>query len=588
MDNKPPRDLSAVEAALYDRTRQLQEILDHAPVEIYLKDLNGHHIMTSRRTRQLYGEQGWGGGGPTAQEIFRPEEAAFFEAHDHEVIACKEAIGREYELVTPDGVHRIHYCYKFPILDDSGEIAYIGAITSDITDQKNFEKRLQQAHDKLQDKTQELQEKNEQLAYQANHDKLTGLLNRAAFEKHLQGLVSETDHGSRYHVLCYLDVDQFKLVNDSVGHEAGDALLQQLAGLFQRSIRDEDILARVGGDEFILILTDKTLSQAKELAERLLSAIRAMRFNWSGRCFNVSVSIGLAPFSNHADDPGDALSCADVACLMAKDKGRNQICTYQPDDQRVNRYHTDIITAGSLKDAVAKDRFELYAQPIVSLSTPDSPPAHEILLRLREDNRLVLPESFIPAAERYGSIIDIDLWVVKTLLTRYAHWFRDGNARFTVNLSGLSLGDPRVSAHIMQMVAKARIRPAQLCFEITETAAMGDLDYTIGVLQRLRKKDYHFALDDFGCGMSSLSYLRHLPVDYIKIDGSFITHIHTDAVNRMIVQSVSDVSQALGMQTVAEGVEHRESLQILNDLKINHAQGYACGMPKPLVECRLG
>ena len=429
-----------------------------------------------------------------------------------------------------------------------------------------------------------------QLAYQASHDALTGLVNRREFERRLEHAVAGSKKYGSQHALCYLDLDQFKIVNDTVGHRAGDALLKQVTGLLMSRVRERDTLARLGGDEFGLLLDNCPLSKALEIAEMVIAMIRDFRFTWESRTFHIGVSIGLVAITAQAKDTAQILSQADVACYTAKDLGRNRAHIYHKDVGKPARRHTEIMRVAGLREVLDQERFRLYCQPIVSLSpVPEQVKRYEILIRLQDTTgNILLPESFIPAAERYGLMSAIDRWVVRTIFRRYGELVgsADASVEIAINLSGNSLNDEALLEYIHEQLASSTLLPERVCFEITESSAIFNLSQASRFIKDLKSRGCRFALDDFGTGLSSFAYLKKLPVDYLKIAGNFIQGILDDPVNRAMVAAINQVGHAMSIRTVGEYAASEPIIEILRDIGVDYAQGNAIGLPTPLETCR--
>ena len=425
------------------------------------------------------------------------------------------------------------------------------------------------------------------LHYQASHDALTGLINRREFENRLTAAVENArqDADSR-HALLYLDLDQFKLVNDTCGHPAGDQLLKQITGVLQSRVRSGDTLARLGGDEFGILLQSCALDQALRIAESLRQAIRDFRFIWQDGVLEVGASIGIVEITNDTPTVANVMSAADVACYSAKDLGRNRVQLYRPDD--VPERHREMHWVSKLARACDESRFELFYQPIVPIGAAVHEREHfELMLRLRDEaGALVTPAEFIPAAERYNVMQSIDRWVVRQALDRLVHRVGSGIKPFTiaVNLSGTSLNDERFLEYLIPELSNSELAAGAMCFEITETAAIANLGNVVYFMRELKARGCHFALDDFGSGLSSFMYLKTLPVDYLKIDGQFIENVTRDPVDRSMVEAIGQVGKAMGIQTIAERVESPEVLAELGRLGIGHAQGFHIAAPRSTKE----
>ena len=427
-----------------------------------------------------------------------------------------------------------------------------------------------------------------QLAHQATHDALTDLVNRGEFDRRLQALLaSSPGHGSS---LLYLDLDQFKIVNDTCGHQAGDELLTQLASILLPDVRRGDTLARLGGDEFALLIHDCTPAEALAIAERIRATIAAFVFVWKGQPFTSGTSIGHVHFDGGAHQAGEILSKADEACYVAKGLGRNRIHTYEPGEEAQALHHGEMQWVGLIHRAFDEQRFVLHAQPIFTAAHEQGPAMHhEVLVRmLGEDGALVPPMAFIPAAERYNLMPRIDRWVVETLLQTVAASFGDiahCDASFAINLSGASLGDPDFAGFLLDALHASGIPGHCIAFEITETAAIANMASAVRLMEEVKRAGCRFALDDFGSGLSSFAYLKHLPVDALKIDGSFVRGVATDPVDRAMVASINQIGHLLGLWTVAECVENDDILRELRVIGVDYVQGYALGRPRPLEQC---
>jgi diguanylate cyclase (GGDEF)-like protein/PAS domain S-box-containing protein len=425
------------------------------------------------------------------------------------------------------------------------------------------------------------------LHYQASHDALTGLINRREFENRLTAAVENARADpDAHHALLYLDLDQFKLVNDTCGHPAGDQLLKQITGVLQSRVRSRDTLARLGGDEFGILLQSCSLEQALRIAESLRQAIRDFRFIWQDGVLELGVSIGIVEITSETPTVASVMSAADVACYSAKDLGRNRVQLYKPDD--VPERHREMHWVSKLARACDESRFELFYQPIV----PIGPVAHEhehfeLMLRLRDESgALVTPAEFIPAAERYNVMPSIDRWVVRQALDKLVHRVGSGVKPFTiaVNLSGTSLNDERFLEYLIAELGNNELVAGAMCFEITETAAIANLNNVVYFMRELKARGCHFALDDFGSGLSSFMYLKTLPVDYLKIDGQFVENVTHDRIDRSMVEAISQVGKAMGIQTIAERVESAEVLAELGRLGIGYAQGFHIAEPRSTKE----
>jgi diguanylate cyclase (GGDEF)-like protein len=419
----------------------------------------------------------------------------------------------------------------------------------------------------------------ESLSWQATHDTLTDLENRRQFEVHLRQHIESARAQGKQHALLYIDLDQFKVVNDTCGHLAGDALLRELAQLIAARMRRGDSLARLGGDEFGVLLAECDLLHAQRVAAQLLSTVRGFRFAWQGRVFTLGASIGVAAVTGESPDPDSVMAAADTACYVAKDKGRNQVQVYHEDDEEVASRQGEMGWVSRITHAIEENRFFLQCQRVQSLGHGAATEYLEMLLRMRdEDGRVVPPMSFIPAAERYHLMGAIDRWVVQKTLRCLGRLHAAGTSpdtlpRFGVNLSGMSMGDAAFADFVQQKFEESGAPSGSVCFEVTETAAISNLGRAARFIRRFRDLGCRFALDDFGTGLTSFAYLKSLPVDYIKIDGSFVRGSGEDAVDRAVVDAIQRLARAVGARTIAESVETEESERRLRELGIDFAQG---------------
>ena len=422
-----------------------------------------------------------------------------------------------------------------------------------------------------------------QLSYQASHDSLTNLINRREFENRLMTAIDQIrGKPDETHALLYLDLDQFKVVNDTFGHSAGDALLRQLAELVHTNIRSTDLLARLGGDEFGILLERCSEERALEVAEKIRGSVEGYRFEWQDSFTTIRCSIGVVMVGNDNADVAGLMSSADVACYSAKDMGRNQVHLYKDSDASLR--HEEMKWVSRISSAVEDDRLELFFQPIIGIGKEnrDGRGHYELLLRMRDENgELVGPDQFIPAAERYNLMSMLDRWVIRTALAELADREAHGEARYTIaiNLSGTSLSEDRFLSDVIKDLEKQQLPAGAICFEITETAAISNLSRVIHFMQTLKKLGCKFSLDDFGSGLSSFTYLKNLPVDYLKIDGQFIRNVVDDTVDESMVRAIWEVGHAMGIQTIAERVETKQVLEKLGSLGIEYAQGFYIARP---------
>ena len=427
------------------------------------------------------------------------------------------------------------------------------------------------------------------LSYQAAHDALTGLINRREFENRLNAAFrSAHQDESVTHVMVYVDLDQFKVVNDTCGHQAGDELLRQVTGLLQTRVRAADTLARLGGDEFGLLLQDCDLEAATRIAETIRQAIRDFRFAWQGNVLQIGASIGLVELTHKTESIATLLSAADMACYSAKDGGRNRVQAYDPESASTR--HREMRWVSRLTSANDDGRLDLVFQSIIPIEAHgDARPHYEVLMRLRdEDGRTIMPDEFIPAAERFNVMPLLDRWVVERVLKELVPSRRDGvlEAPFTVavNLSGTTLSDQGFLEALIEQLEEHDPTPGVLCFEITETAAIANLANASYIMRELTSRGCLVSLDDFGSGLSSFTYLRSLPVHYLKIDGQFVQDVARDKVDRSLVEAIVKVGRSMGIHTVAERVETQVAFDALRDIGVGYVQGFLLGRPRPIGE----
>ncbi len=429
----------------------------------------------------------------------------------------------------------------------------------------------------------ESRELNRRLSYHASHDILTGLVNRREFEHRLARALKSARARETSYALLYLDLDQFKIVNDSCGHSAGDALLGQLGALLKSKIRWRDTLARLGGDEFGVLLESCSLDEAMQSAEALRVAIGDYKFTWEERAFRLGVSIGVVPITADNEDVAALLSAADSACAAAKEAGRNRIHSFQENDIDLMRRRREMQWAARINNALEENRFELFRQTIKPLQSEEEGAHYEILLRMRDENGgIISPGLFIEAAERYGITPNIDRWVIRSAF-RWLVSEADERKRLalcSINLSGQSLGDEKFLPFVVDQFQMSGIDATKICFEITETAAIASYSQANRFINALKELGCKFALDDFGTGLSSFGYLKHFPVDFLKIDGSFVKEILHDPIDREMVRSINEIGHLTGKQTIAEFAENEEIITMLRGMGIDYAQGYGVSEPK--------
>ena len=463
-----------------------------------------------------------------------------------------------------------------------GELAALARGVNSMT------RSLRAAQENLQEK---IDSATEQISYQASHDILTGLINRREFETRLELALTSAQHHGSVHALFFLDLDQFKIVNDTCGHIAGDELLRQITYQLRQKIRDRDTLARMGGDEFTVLLENCHLDDAVQVAQQLRETVQNFRFAWQEKYFAIGASIGVVMISHSSESTAVLLSQADAACYTAKDLGRNRIYVFNEDDAARSARVGAMEWITRITHAFQENRFLLYCQSILPLhgAKEGDPYFYEILLRMRGQNgEIILPMAFIPAAERFNQMQAIDRWVIKESFSMLRRMMRtQGNGLttvFSINLSGASLCDENFSVFLQEQLTQFDIPPRNICFEITETTAISNLTQAVVLMQHFKRLGCRFLLDDFGAGLSSFNYLKHLPVDGIKIDGVFVKGM---AINRMdftMVEAINNIGHAMGLSTTAEFVEDDAIMRKLLDLGVDYAQGHWVQRPRALEE----
>jgi len=469
-------------------------------------------------------------------------------------------------LISRNGTRHAIQQTAAPIRNRKGIITGVVTVLRDVTTERTLKKELY---------------------WQATHDRLTGLINRTEFEQQLDNAIRQARQTSVEHALLYLDLDQFKVVNDTCGHVAGDELLRQLANLLGQQVRSADTLARLGGDEFGVLLKRCQIPKAMSIAHVLRETIKDFRFAWDNKTFEIGVSIGVVPITSSSGSRNELLSAADIACYAAKDLGRNRVHLYEQNDNELALRHKEMRWVSRITKALQEDRFVLYRQIITPLLDPSGSNLHqEILVRMLDENgKLVPPGAFIPAAERYNLMPAIDRWVIRTLFAAIDGMYDPaaaGGPVFTINLSGTSVNEEGFMSFIHDQFRRFDINPANICFEITETSAIANLSHASEFIRETKEMGCLFALDDFGSGLSSFGYLKNLPVDYLKIDGQFVKDLVEDPIDEAMVRSINDIGHVMGMQTIAEFVENEAILRRLTDIGVDYAQGYGIAMPEPL------
>ena len=432
----------------------------------------------------------------------------------------------------------------------------------------------------------ESRELNRKLSYHASHDILTGLVNRFEFEQRVELALQNARARQESYAICYVDLDQFKIVNDSCGHSAGDALLGQVGALMKSKVRWRDTVSRLGGDEFGVLLESFSMDEAMRLADALREAVRNYKFTWEERTFRLGASIGVVPITAENDGVAGILSAAEAACAAAKESGRNRIYSFQENDLDLMRRRREMQWAARINNALEEGRFEIFRQLIVPLHNQETGLHFELLLRMRDEHgKTIAPDQFIAAAERYNITPAIDRWVIENAF-RWLVSEADEREKLTmcaINLSGQSLSDDKFLPFVIDQLHRSGIDGSKICFEITETAAVASFSQANRFIQTLKELGCRFALDDFGTGLSSFGYLKHFPVDFLKIDGSFVKDMLHDPIDREMVRSINEIGHLTGKRTIAEFAESQEIIEMLRSLGVDYAQGYGVSIPQRIV-----
>jgi diguanylate cyclase (GGDEF)-like protein/PAS domain S-box-containing protein len=472
--------------------------------------------------------------------------------------------GRPVLMIRRDGNELYVESTAAPIRDEAGKVVGAVLVFHDVSESREL---------------------NRKLSYHASHDAVTGLVNRREFESRIERCLKSARAQEGAYALCHLDLDQFKMINDSCGHAAGDTLLGQIGALLKSKIRWRDTLSRLGGDEYGVLLESITLEDALRTAEVLREAVKNFRFEWEERVFKLSISIGVVPITSDNEDVASILSAAEGACAAAKEQGRNRVHSFAENDIELMRRRRETQWAARISAALDDGRFELYRMPIMALKHKEEGEHYEILVRMRdEQGKIVSPDHFIAAAERYNITPAIDRWVIENTF-RWLVSEADERERLlmcAINLSAQSLGDDKFLPFIIEQFQKSGLDASKICFEITETSAVASFSQANRFIRSLKELGCKFSLDDFGTGMSSFNYLKQFPVDYLKIDGSFVRGILNDPIDREMVRSINEIGRLTGKQVIAEFAENPEIIETLRQLGVDYAQGYGIAQPSRL------
>ncbi len=492
----------------------------------------------------------------------------------------RESLGNPVEKVLREG-KKINFSSKALLVNREGGEYAIEATASPI---RNREEKITGIVIVLRDvtRTRELTKK---ISYQASHDSLTGLVNRGKFEEQLQQVIESAKYQNLSHVLFFMDLDRFKIVNDTCGHFAGDQLLKQISNLLEKNLRHSDVVARIGGDEFAVILENCPLLKAQEIANKICRTIQNYRFAWRENQFTIGISIGVVEIDAGSVSADRVLNDADEACYMAKENGGNKVHVYQKNGE-IAKHSGEVRWVLDINRAFEDNRFRLFYQPIVPLTGDNNVNHYEILIRMLDrKGNLIYPGSFLPAAQRYKLMPSIDRWVINTYFSFYVvnYQKRSNKPVFcNINLSGLFLNEEFALEYIEDQFRQYQVPPETICFEITETLAIANFDKVIKFIQKLRNIGCRFALDDFGNGLATFSYLKNLPVDYVKIDGSFVKHMVDNMVDSAVVESINQIAHLMNIKTIAEFVESEVVFMKLKEIGVDFAQGYWIAKPAAL------
>lgn len=471
----------------------------------------------------------------------------------------------DFSFTKDDGSrHEVEHTLS-PIIEQDNSVLGAVIVIRDVTKMRDMEKKL---------------------TFQACHDALTNLINRREFEIRLRQSIRDAQREKESHSICFLDLDRFKIINDTSGHAAGDEFLKQIAKTIQNQLRSSDVLARLGGDEFGIILNNCSITKAQNICHGIIRTIRDTRFIWGKNSFESGASIGIVPIDELTTSLSEVMGSVDAACYEAKNKGRNRIQVFTPNDAEFEKHKRQTSWIQKIKSAIKNDSFELYYQDIAAINPQyPTPKTIEILIRLNDNGKIISPDSFIPAAERYNMMPLIDEWVVSNtfkFLNEYQQIIQK-DIRVAINLSGQSLTEDSVLNLVTNQLKKNKsLIKEHICFEITETAAIANMSRATEFIAQMKQMGCKFSLDDFGSGLSSFTYLKNMPIDNIKIDGAFIRDIASDKINKTFVESIYNIGKIMGIKTTAEYVENEEIFNCIKEIGIDYAQGYHIAKPKPL------
>jgi len=533
-------------------------------------DRSGRITFMNAAAERLTGAEAAGSTGKQLEEVISlvdESERRLLSDPVHQALTAGAAVNlsrRALLLARSSGSERSIELSAAPIRDSARELLGAVVLLHDVTESRGLAR---------------------QMSYQATHDALTGLVNRREFERRLTEAIESGHRGEGQHVLCYLDLDHFKVVNDTSGHITGDGMLREVAKLLRDAVRDSDTVGRLGGDEFGTLLIGCPLEKARQIADDLSRAVGDHRFVWKDKIYNIGVSIGLVEISRESGTMEELLAAADTACYVAKRQGTGHVAVYSARDEALARHTGEIQWLQRLQAALKENRFYLYQQLIVPAHGEDGGPSMEVLVRLQDENgRELLPAEFMRAAERYRLMGLVDRWVVQTTLAALGRGAIAVPAQRSVaiNISGQTLGDAQFLEFVVECLDTTGVTPGQVCFEITETAVIANLDHARRFVGVLHGMGCQFALDNFGSGVGSFSNLKNLPLDYLKIDGSFMRNLARDNVNQAMVTAMIKLARTLNFKVIAEQVEDSAAVETARRMGVDYLQGFAIGRPQPL------
>ena len=541
---------------------KFRNAFENAPIGMGLMDVEGFVFDANPMLRELF-QADERGIMFDIRELFDDEGKAEFEAQLEALVKKPDPVTTQIHCSSTDDGEMIASVSLSPVTGADGSIQYIVLQIQDITESQTLNTRLE---------------------YQASYDELTGLMNRRAFNREVEKAWAASGKGKRDSFLLFMDLDQFKVINDTSGHAAGDQLLKRISEIITDCVRSDDVVCRLGGDEFGIVLKQCPADVAKRIAETIRGNIDSLRFVWGSETYRVGVSVGAVPLDPSLGDVNEIQQLADAACYAAKEAGRNCVQMVSEGKSDARRHRRQIRWVQRLRDAMENNRFAIYGQAMHSTAdTSDASDMVEVLLRLRDpdEKRLIPPGAFLPAAERYGLNVELDEWVITRLLDMLFvhHAFQASDVRYWVNLSGNSIGDERFAKTLKEAVAKAPLPRGTVNFEVTETAVIRNVKAAGRLMGELRDMGCQIALDDFGSGLSSFGHLKHLPIDVIKIDGMFIRDLDKDPTNRIFVKSIIDIAHSRGIRTVAEYVENAAIEEIVRELGVDYVQGFSIAKP---------